>query len=271
MLMAVFVALEFEIGSCGNFGADQCAIRTSGSEGCLRCFSSRTPEMERCFQLRLLITESTNHPMEMEQYCSGHCPIILATAYHYCGMSSAQDHPFNECGAYSVEPTGEGGFDDSSASCFSTCEYCIQRQSKDALRCLQHLLLAQNTNTTSYKNSFCEGDCPLTLTTSLWYCGQVNIGSSGAFAVCRKNGNGRFCSEIFNDMGTDIDVSQCASNRNCQSTQCEAAISKYGCCLGSPIDNMCELEECMVVTGGSPTHLATSLILITMLIISITL
>lgn len=269
MLMLVSAAVR--VGSCGNFGADQCSI----SSDCLQCVSSETPEVERCFQLRLLILGSTNHPMERELYCTGHCPIILATAYYYCRIS-AVEFLFNECSVYTVEPTGEGGFSDLSRTCsnnFRRCDQCLHSRNNDALRCLQHQLLVDNTNNTSYRSSFCESDCPLTLTTSNWYCDQ-STGLGGPFAECSMNENGRFCSEISNEVMTDTDVMQCRQSPiDCRSSECVAAINKYGCCLGvlsssTAIGSSCELEDCTVETGGGHTQLATPLIIILMMVTS---
>lgn len=56
VLMLMLVSAAVRVGSCGNFGADQCSI----SSDCLQCVSSETPEVERCFQLRLLILGSVS-------------------------------------------------------------------------------------------------------------------------------------------------------------------------------------------------------------------
>lgn len=102
-----------------------------------------------------------------------------------------------------MKPTGQGGFDitnDPEDACYNSvgsrrCDLCINRDSADSLRCLQHQLLIQNTvryiflqfvmyhvvvffvtcvaqNNTAYRTSFCDGSCPLTLASSQWYSGQ---------------------------------------------------------------------------------------------------
>ncbi len=42
--------------SAGNINTDQCTV----GSGCLQCISSATPEVERCMQLRFLITLSVS-------------------------------------------------------------------------------------------------------------------------------------------------------------------------------------------------------------------
>ena len=44
--------------------------------------------------------------------------------------------------------------------------------------------------------------------------------------MCGRNRNRRFCNEIANEMMTDSDVTQCTSTRNCDSSECAAAINK---------------------------------------------
>jgi hypothetical protein len=61
---------------------------------------------------------------------------------------------FLECATYAVEPTGEVNY---AAGCgTSSCEQCVQMQSRDVLKCRQTLLLAENTvRRLSVENFFC--------------------------------------------------------------------------------------------------------------------
>ena len=62
--------------------------------------------------------------------------------------------PPDFCRAYEVDPSGVGDFDytdDQTDICYNQinnngrCQLCLHRQSRDALRCLQHHILVQNT------------------------------------------------------------------------------------------------------------------------------
>ena len=88
------------------------------------------------------------------------CGLLHTYFVAYCHMDNIilcvqnSFFPLGFCSAYDVDPSGDGDFDytdDQTDTCYNQisnegrCQLCIHRQSRDALRCLQHQILIQNT------------------------------------------------------------------------------------------------------------------------------